>query len=416
MFVPLLLLIAMDYTTYLGGSGPDVAAGIAVDYAGALYVAGTSSSTNFPVTSTSLGGPAAGRHCGFVTKFTPDGSGLELSVCIPDLTINAFAMDPSGAMYLAVTNLDSSQSLVKLDRNAQTLIYTVPLGNVYISGIATDPYGAVYVTGSSTALTTTAGAYQSALAPGVCYGGNGPGGPCSDAFVLKISRYGAIVYATYLGGSAPDSAAAIAIDSYGDAWITGMTVSPNFPTTPNALQKAFHGEIDLGPERFGDAFVAELDPTGSTLLYSSYLGGAEVDYGSAIAVDAVGSVYVAGFTQSPDFPVTAGPAFSGNPIAIPGSQGNGFVTKLDANANMIYSEYMANPVAGIAVNSERQACAAGSFIAVNNDSEIYTAGTTRQYLTSIASAGAFQTTYGGGDSDAFAQASAASLCFQAPLR
>jgi hypothetical protein len=93
-----------DYTTYLGGSEPDVAAGMAVDYAGAVYVAGTGSSTNFPFTSNRLGGPAAGHHCGFIAKLTPDGSGLEFSICIPDLIVNALAMDPTGAMYIAVTN------------------------------------------------------------------------------------------------------------------------------------------------------------------------------------------------------------------------------------------------------------------------------------------------------------------------
>ena len=162
-----------------------------------------------------------------------------------------------GARYVSSTFAPCCDGLHELPRR----VYTVPLGNVYISGIATDPYGAVYLTGSGTSLATTAGAYQPALTPGVCHGGNGPGVPCSNAVVVKISHYGAIVYATYLGGWGPDSASAIAIDSYGDAWITGTAVSPNFPTTPNALQSAFHGEIDLGPERFGDAFVAELDPT-----------------------------------------------------------------------------------------------------------------------------------------------------------
>jgi hypothetical protein len=122
-----LLFLAANYTTYIGGTGPDIAAGMAVDYAGAVYVAGTSSSTNFPATSTKLGGPAAGQHCGFISKLTPDGSAIEFSICIPDLIVNAFAMNPSGAMYIAVTNLDFSQPVLKLDRNARTIVYTAQL-------------------------------------------------------------------------------------------------------------------------------------------------------------------------------------------------------------------------------------------------------------------------------------------------
>src|SRR5277367_983827 len=202
MGLGILLFLAANYTTYLGGVGPDVATGMAVDYAGAVYVAGTSSSTNFPITSTALGGPAAGHHCGFVSKLTPDGSALEFSVCIPDLIVNSFALDPSGAMYIAVTNLDYSQSVLKLDRSAQKIVYTSPLDNYQISAIAVDPYGVVYVTGAAIALTATPGAYQAQVAPGTCRTGAGVQlipVPCTDAFVAKLARDGTIVYATYLG-------------------------------------------------------------------------------------------------------------------------------------------------------------------------------------------------------------------------
>jgi Beta-propeller repeat len=443
VLVPLLFL-AVNYTTYLGGSGPDVASGIAVDYAGAVYVAGTSSSTNFPVTSTTLGGPTAGHHCGFITKMAPDGSAPEFSVCIPDLIINAFAMDPSGAMYIAVTNLDYSQSVLKLDRNAQTIVYSTPMQGVQINAIAVDAYGTAYVAGSGYSLATTPGAYQQELSPGTCHGGAGVGMSyftCPDAFVAKLSRAGSIAYATYIGGSGPDTAAAIAIDAFGDAWITGTTVSPNFPTLFDALQNQFHGEVDLGPLRFGDAFVAELDPAGSTLLYSTYLGGAGVDYGNAIAVDGMGAVYITGFTQSPNFPTTAGTlqtTFTGNAEAIPDSSGNGFLVKLSAAGNLVYSTYLPGVSYALAINAQRQAllnqsplasyiafdgsyvaCSAntyGSLIASDGTDRIYSAGTTYLYAPSIATPGAFQTAYGGGDSDVVVQASDASRCFQAPAR
>ena len=97
--------------------------------------------------------------------------------------------------------------------------------------------------------------------------------PCNNAFITKLSPSGSVVWSTYLGGSGPDDAHAIAVDSAGNVWVAGETVSPNFPTTANAISRTFSGEIDLGPLRYGDAFVTKLDPTGSHLLYSTYLGG-----------------------------------------------------------------------------------------------------------------------------------------------
>jgi hypothetical protein len=347
-------------------------------------------------------------------------------------------------MYIVVTNPDSSQSVLKLDRNAQTIVYTAQLKNSQINAIAVDPYGVVYVAGTSSSLTTTPRAYQQQLASGTCHTGAGVQMipvPCLDAFVTKLARDGSVVYTTYLGGSGPDTASAIAVDSFGDAWITGTTVSPNFPVTPNSLQGNFHGEVDLGPVRFGDAFVAELDPTGSMLLYSSYLGGAEVDAGNAIGLDGQGSVYITGFTQSSDFPVTGGTlqsVFTGDATAIPGSNGNGFLIKLDASGKTIYSTYLPGVSNSLAVNAQKQvlvnlsplasfvagdgsyiACSANTFgglLASDGTDRIYSSGTNRLYSPSIATPSAFQTIYGGGDSDIVVQASDASRCFQAPTK
>jgi hypothetical protein len=433
-----LLFLAANYTTYIGGTGPDIAAGMAVDYAGAVYVADTSSSTDFPVTSTKLGGPASGHSCGFISKLTPDGSAMEFSICIPDLIVNAFAMDPSGAMYIAVTNLDYSQSVLKLDRNAQTIAYTTPFQSNQINAITVDPYGVVYVAGTGSSLTTTQGAYQPQLAAGTCHTGAGVQMipvPCLDAFVAKLALDGSLVYATYLGGSGPDSASAIAIDGYGNAWITGTTVSSDFPTTAHAFQKQFHGENDLGPLRFGDAFVAELEASGSTLLYSSYLGGSGPDGGNAIANDGLGSVYVVGTTQSLDFPITQ-PLILPGQAGIPPTSNNGFAFKLDANGNFVYSSFILGPATSVAVTAQRQALVSaggtaymlksaeetcqsptyGTLLASDGTNNVYSAGTTKLYSPSIASPGAFQTRFGGGDSDVVVQASDASLCFQAPTK
>ena len=265
---------------------------------------------------------------------------------------------------------------------------------------------------------------------------------CPDAFVAKLSRAGSIAYATYIGGSGPDTAAAIAIDAFGDAWITGTTVSPNFPTLFNALQNQFHGEIDLGPSPVRRCLRCRTRPRRfDASLFHLSRAARGVDYGNAIAVDGMGAVYITGFTQSPNFPTTAGTlqtTFTGNAEAIPDSSGNGFLVKLSAAGNLVYSTYLPGVSYALAINAQRQAllnqsplasyiafdgsyvaCSAntyGGLIASDGTDRIYSAGTTYLYAPSIATPGAFQTAYGGGDSDVVVQASDASRCFQAPAR
>ena len=151
-------------------------------------------------------------------------------------------------------------------------------------GVAVDVQGNVYVTGNTGSLDfPTKGAIQPTT------GGSG------DAFVAKLNQGGAtLVYATYLGGIANDSASAIAIDAAGNAYIAGTTFSTDFPTT-NPFQGA------KGAQQ--DAFVAKINPTGTAWVYSTYLGGNNVDEGNGIAVDASGSAYVTGYTASTNFPL-----------------------------------------------------------------------------------------------------------------
>src|SRR5208283_5311379 len=177
-------------------------------------------------------------------------------------------------------------------------------------------------------------------------------------FVMKYSPSGDVIYATYLGGSGRDDAHAIAVNSAGEAWIAGETVSPNFPTTANALSSTFHGEIDLGPLQYGDAFVAELDPTGAKLLYSTYLGGSAADGAFGIAVDAAGAAYVVGGTQSADFPVTPGAlqtTYTGKTGQPPCLCGNGFASKFSASGTLVYSTYLTGSAEAITTDSLGQA-------------------------------------------------------------
>ena len=118
------------------------------------------------------------------------------------------------------------------------------------------------------------------------------------------------------------------MDGSGAAYVTGTTASADFPVTSNAFERTFHGRIDLGPLWYGDVFAAKIDPSGSRLEWSTYLGGSGADAGGAVAVDRNGNAYVAGLTQSADLPTTLGVlrrTYKGQTVAPPGSFQDGFV-------------------------------------------------------------------------------------------
>ena len=157
-----------------------------------------------------------------------------------------------------------------------------------------------------------------------------PIGGNDDAFVTKLNPTGtALVYSTYLGGTSDDYGYGIAVDTAGNAYVTGYTASTNFPTTPGAFQTTYGGGSD-------DAFVTKLNPTGTALVYSTYLGGTDSDGGYGIAVDSAGNAYVTGYTASTNFPTTPGAfqtTFGGN--------GDAFVTKLNPTGTaLVYSTYL----------------------------------------------------------------------------
>lgn len=183
------------------------------------------------------------------------------------------------------------------DRSAPLVIDPVVYGT-YVGGtgtdvgadVAVDSAGNVYITGNTSApFPTTAGAYQTTFGGG------------SDGFVTKLNASGtAPLYSTYLGGNDNDFDLVIAVDTAGNAYITGATGSTNFPTTPGAYQTTFPGA------GFVHGFVTKLNATGTALLYSTYLGGSGGDGGSRIMVDSAGNAYVIGLTNSTNFPVTPG--------------------------------------------------------------------------------------------------------------
>ncbi len=439
----------IDYVTYLGGSYTDTAAGIAVDSTGAAYVAGTTNSPDFPITSTSLGTPSGTTNCAFVTKLNLSGTAIDFSICLANSQTTAFALDAAGNMYLGIVADANPYSVayqvVKLDPTGQNILYTALIGGLAES-LAVDAAGDVYLSGAAgPGLATTAGVYQSQFAGGLCPGDiNAPSSTCNNAFITKLTPSGSVAWTTYLGGSGPDDAHAIAIDSTGNVWVAGETVSPNFPTTANAVSRTFGGEVTLGPLQYGDAFVAKLDPTGSHLLYSTYLGGSEADGALGIAVDSTGAAYVAGGTGSSNFPTTAGSlqtTCTGCALTTMPSLGpDGFVTKLDASGDLIYSTFTPATNWPIVVDAAGQAyvsevttaqsaivqptCAApagkdvfvinatgsalaatspvpGAYLALDGKGGLYSSGLTYT-LVFFSTPRAFQTEYGGGDSDAFA--------------
>ncbi|MBI3669131.1 MAG: SBBP repeat-containing protein, partial [Acidobacteria bacterium] len=259
---------------------------------------------------------------------------------------------------------------------AASLVYSTYLGGGGDDegfAIAVDPTGLAYVTGrtDSANFPTSAGVFQTAFQGGA-----------HDAFVAKFdaTKSGAAsrVYSTYLGGSGGDDEGfGIAADSTGNAYVTGITSSTTFPTTAGAFQTVLKGT--------SDAFVTKLNAAGTAPpAYSSYLGGGGGDEGFGIAVDSSGSAYVTGQTASADFPTTAAAI-----QAAFGGANDAFVTKFNAAGNgVIYSTYLGG-------TGDDQ----GRGIAVDSSGTAYVTGNAATGFPTTA--GASQTTFGGGLDDAF---------------
>ena len=291
---------AVVFATYFGGSGDDRALGIAVDPSGQAWITGSTTSSDLPILN-AFQSTRLGTRNAFLAAFSPTGALVYSS-------------------YFGGSGSDS--------------------GNA----IAADTSGNIYIAGDTQSVNLTVRqAAQSAF------------GGTQDAFVAKFNSAGGLVFSTYLGGAGLDHAAAVAVDGGGSAYVAGGTASPNFPTR-SPLQRTLKGGAS--------GFVTKLDPSGSTLTYSTFLGGSggslfSTEQAAGIAVDAGGEAYVAGTTSSTDFPVTASAAqktFNGSADA--------YVAKLNAaGSGLIYATYlggMSTDVAtGIAIDRFGVACVVG---------------------------------------------------------
>ncbi|HET7841193.1 MAG TPA: SBBP repeat-containing protein, partial [Terriglobia bacterium] len=345
----------LSYSTFWGGNGYDAANAIAVDDAGNVYITGQTNSVDFPVTNRAL--PAGGGSC-------------------------ASSLDGLPYFDVFVTKFSATGSVV----------YSVYFGGCEDdrgTGIVVDSAGSAYVTGITNSTDfPTATPFQADLAGGNC-GASASPVHCYDAFVTKLSPDGAsIIYSTYLGGSGQDLAAGIALDRLGEATVVGSTFSPNFPTSRGALQGAYAGGTL-------DAFVTRLDPTGTNVVYSTYLGGTGEDRGLGIVVNAAGDAIVAGSTSSNDFPAVNGIQMRnaggscGSPTS-PTACTDAFVARLDAaGTSILYSTYLGG-TGGDTANA----------IALDSVGAVYVAGSTTSTNLPTTSA-SLQTTGGGVSVDVF---------------
>ncbi len=289
-----------------------------------------------------------------------------------------YVLSSNRRIRFQVDKYDRSRDLT-IDPILSYASYLGGRGREWSRAVATDPAGNVYVTGltSSTDLKNSSTAFQHAFAGQKAIGNTG-----GDAFVAKFSSAGALLYLTYLGGAADDLGFGIAADAAGNAYVTGMTNSTNFPVTQGAYQTTFGGSGGNICQHAGDAFITKINPTGTNLVYSTYLGGRFDDFGSAIAVDAAGNAYVTGFTISDNFPSTPGAyqrslagvgAQTGRPSCggLPWfNTGDAFVTKLNpGGSQVVFSTYLGGRFddAGLAIalDSEQNVFVGGFTLSIN---------------------------------------------------
>jgi uncharacterized repeat protein (TIGR03803 family) len=389
---PLVIDPVLSYSTYLGGNDFDQAYGIAIDASGNILLAGTTASTNFP-TANAFQSQLAGSDDAFVTKFNSSGTSLIYSTYIGGSSYDfceSLALSAAGNAYITgytashnfptlnpvqPTNLGSQNIFMsQLDPNGNLVSSTFYGGSKYDTAysIAVDSSG-VYVVGNTTSTNyPTKNAFQPKIAS------------AQDAFLTKFSTDGtAVLYSTYLGGTGGGSSAySVTVDSAQSPYLAGQTHSPSFPTL-NAYQAT-------NKSKYGTVFVTKFAAAGNTLAYSTYLGGSNTESAGSIALDASDNAYIAGGTESIDFPTL-------NPFQakIAGAY-DVFVAKLNSSGNaLVYSTYIGGTYNefgdAIAVDSTGNAHVAGYVYSNNfptvNPFQLHNNGSWNAFVLELNSAG-----------------------------
>jgi len=420
------------FSTFFGGTSVDTASSIALDASGSVYITGTTRSTDFPTTKDAFDTTFGPRADAFIAKFDPNGALLYSTFLGGKAVVDgtgeefgqAIAVDVLGSAY--VTGMTSSPDfpikadvvhrgtsfdvyVAKLNPWGTALEYSAVIGGMGLEwsySIAVDAQGSAYVAGRTDALDfpVTPGA----LDPSIEEDGG------VDGYVFKLNpEASALEYSTFLGGSFGDDAAfAVVVDNAGNAYVTGWTNSPDFPTTPGAFDTTIS---DAQSPQCCDAFVAKLDASGSALLYSTFLGGAKpagggyvgVDQGNGIFVDEFGQAYVVGTTDSVDFPTSPG-AYDATYNGESWYNQDAFVTKLDPEGSTLaYSTFLGggDDVLFIETQPERDRCSQdcgdlGYSLVLDSTGNATVVGTTNA-LDFPVTEGADDPTFNGGRFDIF---------------
>jgi uncharacterized protein (TIGR03437 family) len=352
----------LGYSSFLGGNNEDDAPAVATDPACNVYVTGGSMSADFPI---SPGTYPAKRSSAtirtvYVTKIDPDSETLLYSAFLGAGSSSGIAVDAAGNAYITgASNIDfpatydpkggtgSGAFVAKLSPDGAKLIYSVLLrGGTVTNAITLDGKGAAYIGGTvnnSKTFLTTAGVIQPTF----------PGTASSTGFVAKINPDGqSFGYATYFGSPGTGSNVvinALAVDSSGNAYITGNTRATDLPVTSNAPQPKIGGAVD-------DAFVFKLNPAASSILFGTYLGGIGADWGQGIGLDGSNNIYVAGYNTGAAFPTTVG-----SYLQSAASGGAAWVVKYSPDFKVRFSTYIANVngMSGLAVDAAGNTYLAG---------------------------------------------------------
>jgi len=325
------------YSTYIGGSAGDVIMRVAVGPEGSLYFLGHTDSTDFPVTAGVMQTThRGGRFDAFLGRLNADGSQLIFSTYIggagADLARGLVPLSNRIIVGLQTesSGLPTSTGAAQDARAGATDLYIVavrpdggaPLLATYFGGSGTDELNDVQADESGSVLVT--GRTASANFPTL--GDTAARAGANDAFVVKLSPVLATVFSRLIGGSASEAGIAITAGPNNDIYVTGDTNSPNFPTTPGAYQTALKGDAD--------AFVAKLSHTGA-ITYITLLGGQSGDAGYGISVDPQGTVALAGFSMSPDFPLTADAWQTGSPLEYAQTFTDAFLAALNPSGSAL---------------------------------------------------------------------------------